>query len=678
MSENLVLSGPIVRRVDASSVSVFVATRKPCDVTLTIFEEKAGASGAQMMQAMRHTIALGTGQGAHAVVVTARAPNALQWGGSYHYDLSFKIAGLTLPLFADGVVAPTAKAAKDVLVYPGHIRPGFVLPPKDPGKLRILHGSCRKPHGDGEDALPRADALIREAIQSPTQALRPHQLFLTGDQIYADDVLPELLTHVRAFAQRAIGTEEETQELQGFSNQLAPGNREVLVQTQAKLSSSSCSSHLISLAEFYAMYLFAWSLEPWPDGTPPKTLASFANGLPAVRRALANIATYMIFDDHEVTDDWYLNGTWATSVLGAPLGRRILRNGLAAYAVFQHWGNDPDQFAANQPGGKVLALLDRWDGRGDATALERLLPVPSNGSLLASPAPTCVDWSWRWVGPSYEVIALDTRTKREFVGAKTSLLSTTHIEEALEHKDPSSRFTILISAAPILGVRLLEWMQRMAIHLSLGLKVDAESWSQGPSFQHLIPRLLKHSPVLVLSGDVHFGFGSSLFDKKTPEIRIVNLVSSSLKNSSGRWALRALELLSGSDGDFLKSLQERSLQDRMMRPSAAPAFDLGALLLPEEQLELATAGTINVGDLPFSEELEIDAESLVMVDEAAELQFDAILKSLHKQNRTKLNGRCNLGEVRFVPDKNQLVHTLWSHTQSESINATFHLAPAPT
>ena len=64
------------------------------------------------------------------------------------------------------------------------------------------------------------------------------------------------------------------------------------------------------------------------------------------RRALANVPTYMLADDHDVTDDWFLNGKVerqlrGTGVIPGPGGRRMMRNALAAYAVFQHWGNDP-------------------------------------------------------------------------------------------------------------------------------------------------------------------------------------------------------------------------------------------------------------------------------------------------------------------------------------------------
>ena len=84
------------------------------------------------------------------------------------------------------------------------------------------------------------------------------------------------------------------------------------------------------------MYLFAWSDVLWPDDLPinipyhlsqnvgsltaqqqeerqqylatVKQLQEFRASLPQVRRALANIPTYMMCDDHNVTDDWYLDG----------------------------------------------------------------------------------------------------------------------------------------------------------------------------------------------------------------------------------------------------------------------------------------------------------------------------------------------------------------------------------
>ncbi|MCH5600863.1 metallophosphoesterase family protein, partial [Niabella ginsengisoli] len=70
-------------------------------------------------------------------------------------------------------------------------------------------------------------------------------------------------------------------------------------------------------------------------------IAAFMNKLPNVSRILANVATYMIMDDHEITDDWFITKRWNNQVLSKPFGRDIIRNGIMAYSVFQDWGNSP-------------------------------------------------------------------------------------------------------------------------------------------------------------------------------------------------------------------------------------------------------------------------------------------------------------------------------------------------
>ena len=62
----------------------------------------------------------------------------------------------------------------------------------------------------------------------------------------------------------------------------------------------------------------------------------------------------MIFDDHEVTDDWNLNEDWVRTVNDSEMGAAVLRNALAAYAVFQDWGNQPEDYID----GKGKQILD--------------------------------------------------------------------------------------------------------------------------------------------------------------------------------------------------------------------------------------------------------------------------------------------------------------------------------
>src|SRR4029077_13141410 len=139
-------------------------------------------------------------------------------------------------------------------------------------------------------------------------------------------------------------------------------------------TSDDTRSHLMSFGEYLAMYLFVWSDVLWPKpadfptvadliaaGVPEAELSkdfellqsideqrqnvmAFGTTLKKVRRALANIPTYMILDDHEITDDYNMSRAFCDGVYGDPLGMRIMRNALTAYALCQHWGNAPEQF----------------------------------------------------------------------------------------------------------------------------------------------------------------------------------------------------------------------------------------------------------------------------------------------------------------------------------------------
>jgi hypothetical protein len=92
------------------------------------------------------------------------------------------------------------------LSYFEHQLPTFAMPPADPGDLRLAHGSCRKLHGGGWDALPILDDLLEHYAKEPNSRL--HQLFFTGDQIYGDDVADPLLRVATDIGNALLGWEE--------------------------------------------------------------------------------------------------------------------------------------------------------------------------------------------------------------------------------------------------------------------------------------------------------------------------------------------------------------------------------------------------------------------------------------------------------------------------------------
>ena len=459
------------------------------------------------------------------------------------------------------------------------------MPPERLADVRIAHGSCRKPHAQRRDALATLDRILR-ASHGAAPA-RPQQLFLTGDQIYADDVEPSVLALAGRVGSAALGW-ERPEALPGVPDgdfALAPGRRTLLMRRRAGFTAPVLHSHLVSLAEFVGMYLLTWSELLWPIDAAGRRgplehgaafddprwadpahrgsyraavalarrnrddVAGFVQGLPQVRRALANVATYMILDDHDVTDDWNLHRQWMRTVHGRPLGRRVVQNALAAYAVFQGWGNEPDRYAPGEPGGRLLAALGRWRGAADPTAeaIAAAVGLPS-----ADPSPR-IDWDYAVDTPAYQVIVLDTRTRRGFRAGGTgraapALLSDEAREAQLTRRLRARRrevpLTVVVSAAPVFGHPLVEvWLQLKKIRAiewipGAPAAVDREAWSLDPTaYEALLATLVPFRRVVILSGDVHYGFAGAVDyrDLRGGErARFVQLTSSPLRNEELR------------------------------------------------------------------------------------------------------------------------------------------------
>lgn len=591
----LVLAGPIVRRVEPRSVSVWVALKQRCLVTLRIYRRDA-ASGelSTILSGTHRTVRLG--EHLHITVVTATLPAdavALASGCLYYYDLFFApqhdaasalaapgfdgtaddagVPDAGLRLHSPGVLSPQsspAAADNDLrrLVYPGHPLPGFMLPPDDIANLRIFHGSCRKPHGAGHDALSALDLALDTSADDTTT--RPQLLFLTGDQIYADDVAMPLLPALTDAGDYLLrGNWDEILPLvERPARAFGPGRRTTMVRDFANMTTTKPDNHLLSRAEYLAMYLFVWSDILWPDEFPGaplllpsdpsltneerereaarytaqgEDLVRFRSTLPQVRRALANVSTLMICDDHDVSDDWYLDGAWCSAVLGSPLGQRIVRNGLFAYALCQAWGNDPAQFAG-MSGSALLAAIDTWDGdeTDEAASLiaERLgLPDGFAGEGELPHSPHSLRWHYRIERAGYTVIVLDTRTLREYSHPELPprLLCPTALAEQIPPSD--AEMTIVVSATPVLGVSLLERFQAFnALHTD-NYAFDREAWSlDRVTYQHLLAALSKLRRVVILSGDVHYGFASTLdyWNASGESARLIDFTSSSLCNAN--------------------------------------------------------------------------------------------------------------------------------------------------
>jgi hypothetical protein len=311
-----------------------------------------------------------------------------------------------------------------------------------------------------------------------------------------------------------------------------------------------------------------------------------------VRRLLANIPTYMIFDDHDVTDDWNITGSWYDKVRTSPLGRRVVSNALAAYWAFQGWGNDPDNFDSDMISA-ITRHLNHTDYDLDVDECYDLMTWKHRG------------WGFS-IATDPPIIAMDSRTQREWEIAsypphlmdryaldwlrvewsklKTCKKSCHDIANAIS-KDACP---VLVATTPVFGfsplehiVRLLLWAvsyleNTQAVKLVEKLlklegfltswlinALDAEAWTANlDGFTAFLDTVLHKMDIrqcVFLSGDVHYSFsvkgayksGESYFGTKQT-LECHQLTSSSLRNEPSDIQQNALdELESFEEGKTL-------------------------------------------------------------------------------------------------------------------------------
>jgi hypothetical protein len=209
--------------------------------------------------------------------------------------------------------------------------PPPTIRPIDPSQtLRIVFGSCRvavphePPYTLSKDQDPRGRevdalrALALRMLERPVQEW-PSLLLAIGDQVYVDEDAPA----TRAFIRSRRDTSR-------------PPGEEVL-----------------DFEEYTHLYR-----ESWSD--------------PVIRWLFSTVGSMMVFDDHDVHDDWNTSIAWIEEMRSKDWWQSRIESALASYWVYQHLGNlSPERLAGNELLKQVSErpdagpLLLRWAGRVD-------------------------------------------------------------------------------------------------------------------------------------------------------------------------------------------------------------------------------------------------------------------------------------------------------------------------
>lgn len=556
----LMLAGPVLRHISSTYFSCWFASSKPLSCQLKLLPKSAepreidAREGLTCFQAAEQLWI-------YQLRFNLNEPLPPGW---INYELLLQPEG-------SSQWQGFAQWGDDSFCYEGQTLPGFYLSTK---VHRLFHGSCRKPHYDSGDGLVAADQLLS---RTPPEEW-PSPLILSGDQVYCDDVAAPMLRAIHQSIERLGFNDESLPQCKVPQASDLHQNRpyyyhrsELLPLTESGqdvaetlfrgvrkpiFTSDSANNHLMSLAEVLTMYLMVWSPELWRHnscdltdelksqlsaselelyGNQQKLIAQFAQGLKGVRRLLAHLPTAMIFDDHDVTDDWNLSAAWEETAYSNPLSRRIIGNSLLGYYLFQGQGNElkvPDTSLAQQ----LQQALSQPGSAAHEECLEHLFDKP--------------DWGYSWpLEPS--LVVLDTRTQRwrsERGYEKPSGLMDYEALKRLQHTIEGKDAVLLVSPAPVIGVKLIEAIQHLFTFFGKPLMVDAESWMAHPGAARAMLRLFKDPKTperfVILSGDVHYSFVFGVRLKQAlVRSDVWQITSSGIKNEFPKRLLSLLDLL---------------------------------------------------------------------------------------------------------------------------------------
>jgi hypothetical protein len=356
--------------------------------------------------------------------------------------------------------------------------PASMIRPVEPDSPQtIAFGSCRvgypheEPFSLTKDEHPdgrEVDALLALALRlrdcEPDDW--PELLLMLGDQVYADEVSPTTCAFIESRRDPAV----------------PPGYQ------------------VSDFAEYRCLYHESWGQEH-------------------MRWLLSCVPSAMIFDDHDVHDDWNTSDAWVRMARAEGWWDRRIVGGFASYYVYQHLGNLPPEALADDATWQALRAAE-----GDAW------PVLREFGWWADREVAGTRWSFRRDVGRTRIVMVDSRAGRVLGRGRRSMVDPGEWDWIERHATGDVDHLLIGTSLPLFLLEGLHWMEAWneavcdgawgEAAAEMGEKIrqgaDLEHWAAfGRSFERM-GELLREvaagrrgsapGSIVVLSGDVHHAY----------------------------------------------------------------------------------------------------------------------------------------------------------------------------
>jgi hypothetical protein len=356
--------------------------------------------------------------------------------------------------------------------------PSRIRIPEPGATHRITFGSCRV--APGIEKVHGPDVLGAYARRLADGHEWPDVLLMVGDQVYADETGPDMQEFIRA--RRDTGE--------------PPG------------------TEIADYEEYTKLYQLAWTDDAM------------------VRWLLSTVPTLMVFDDHDIRDDWNTSETWLDDIRAQPWWHDRITGGLGSYWVYQHLGNMSAAERAKDP-------LYRTVLEADGDAGEHVTEFADRADREAEGT----RWSYAHDYGRTRLIVVDSRCGRVLRDGIRAMLDQDELAWVQEQCRGDVDHLIIATSLPFLLPATIHHMETFDEALAggvwgarlakLGEKLrqgaDLEHWAAfEASFHALADTLLEVArkedgpqSITLVSGDVHYSYLARVAGTTTPISQVV-------------------------------------------------------------------------------------------------------------------------------------------------------------